>query len=86
MKRSERVDLRFTFEEKESLKHQAQEHGMDISSYVRHLINKDALPHSHEQWIEGSLIGNSLFNSLLLNPGLSLKCKQAISREVEKYV
>lgn len=86
MKKTERIDIRLTPEEKALLEHQAQEHGMNLSEYTRHSITKCFTQKTHEWQVENSLTENHIINSLLLNSELSNKSKQIIGKEIGKYV
>lgn len=86
MKKSKRIDLRLTPEEKQFLKQQAQEHDMTVSEYIWHCIINNAGQKTHEQQITDSLAENHILNSLLLHPDLNNKSKKIITREMKQYV
>lgn len=86
MKKSKRVDLRLTPEEKQFLKQQAQEQDMTVSEYTWHCIINNAGKKTHEQQITDSLAENHILNALLLHPDLSNKTKKIITEEMKQYV
>ena len=82
MKKSERIDLRLTPEEKNLLETQAREHGMNHSQYICFLLKRVAVPKNHEQKIKDSLAENHILNSLLANPNLGKNAKQLDRKSV----
>ena len=86
MKKSERIDLRLTPEERKLLETKARERNMNNSQCICSLLKQNAIPKSHEQQITDSLTGNDILHSLLLNPTLSNTAKQTIGKEIQKYV
>ncbi len=86
MKKTDRIPLRVSPEQKELIKAQATKQNMNNTEYILSLIEQDSKSISHEQLIQNSLSENQLINSLLTNPELSNKAKETIGKEIRKYV
>ena len=86
IKKTDRLDLRVSPEQKEFVEMQAKKQNKNRTEYILDLVEQDSKSISHEQLIQNSLSGNQLINDLLTNPEFSNKVKETIGKEIRKYV
>lgn len=86
MKKTKRIDIRVSPEQKELIELQAKKQNKTVTEYISSLIEQDLKSISPEQLIQNALSENQLINELLTNPKISNKDKQIIGEEMKKYV
>lgn len=84
--KTERIDIRTTSEAKSIIRTGATSTQQNISEFMVNSSIQAALSLTHKGQIQNILPENDFFNSLLINPELSNKSKQIMSKELRKYV
>jgi len=86
MKKTERIPLRVSPEQKDLIGVQAKKQNKTTTEYLIGLAEQDRKSISHEHMIQNALSENQFINSLLIHPSISNKDKQIIGKELRKYV
>lgn len=85
MKKTKRIELRVTPEQKESLKSFAAEHNISVSEYITTIIlNPTSI--SHESHVSACIVVNKIINILRNYPELPNELKNQIVGELNTYV
>ena len=88
MKKTERLFIRVTPDQKERIMNDAKTQSLTVTDYLLKCLPENTPGNSstHEQTIENTLTENNFYNSLMTNKDLPNKAKKIISKELVKYV